>query len=405
MRPSLRFFAIAGLTLAMGLGGAPDRSHARTCVDKPDSLGVARVVDIDVSGGPMFGSITKRKSEKSFLGPKEVVLTFDDGPSPAITNSILRTLDDYCTKATFFSVGRMAISYPQTLKRILKKGHTLGGHTWSHPNNLRHIPFKRAIAQIEKGFSAISIAAGQPIAPFFRFTGLNDSPKLLDYLQKRGIGSFTVDVVSDDSFIHSPSKLTRITLERVERNKGGILLFHDIKRATARALPKILAGLKARGYKVVHLTSKYAFKRLNTYDAKLEPVLAKVLKRQAALKRASAKGAFVERGAQPQMAVFYGTLGPGKYAKMRYLGPPVTEIAPAPRQRLKPAAKKRRRDKSAGAKQRKRNHNRKEARSSPRKSQAFGPRKVEAMALGGSLRPQLRGTTNGRSNITRVTVR
>ena len=56
--------------------------------------------------------MTKRTKETSFLEPKEVVLTFDDGPVPWVTTPILDTLDKFCTKATFFSVGEMALAYP-----------------------------------------------------------------------------------------------------------------------------------------------------------------------------------------------------------------------------------------------------------------------------------------------------
>ena len=67
------------------------------------------------------------------------MLTFDDGPMPWITTSILDTLDQHCTKATFFSVGRMAIAYPETTRAIMLRGHTLGTHTWSHPLNIARL--------------------------------------------------------------------------------------------------------------------------------------------------------------------------------------------------------------------------------------------------------------------------
>ncbi|WP_273827979.1 polysaccharide deacetylase family protein, partial [Providencia rettgeri] len=81
----------------------------------------------------------KQAKEPRFLEPKEVILTFDDGPLPAITRSVLDTLDQFCTKATFFEIGEMAIAYPSTVKSVLARGHTVGTHTWSHPLNLRHL--------------------------------------------------------------------------------------------------------------------------------------------------------------------------------------------------------------------------------------------------------------------------
>ena len=268
---ALAFIAIAWVA------SAP--AHAADCADPSKALGVSRVIDIDTTGGPIFGSVTKREKEPDFLAPGEVVLTFDDGPVPWVTTPILDLLDQYCTKATFFSVGDMAVSYPDITKEVLSRGHTVGTHTWSHPNNLKRLPFEKAKDEIERGFAAVALAAQTDIAPFFRFPGLNDSDELLAYLQSRGIASFTVDVISNDSFIGSPQRIADRTLKLVKARKGGILLFHDLKKPTAKALPAILAGLKANGFKVVHLTSKAPIVPLATLDVELQPILAKAARR------------------------------------------------------------------------------------------------------------------------------
>ncbi|MEL7049377.1 MAG: polysaccharide deacetylase family protein [Pseudomonadota bacterium] len=244
-----------------------DLSPDQRCLHNPGGLGVSRIIEIDAHSGPLFGAITKEKKEPNFLGPKEVVLTFDDGPVPWITQPILDTLAKHCTRATFFSVGRMAINYPDALKAVVRAGHTVGGHTWSHPLNLRRLPVERAIAQIERGFSGIAKAIEGDVAPFFRFPGLSDSPQLLAYLQSRGIASFTVDVVSDDSFISDADELIRVTLARIRRANGGIILFHDIKTATAKALPVILDTLSEEGYKVVHLRARRTLSADPNYPA------------------------------------------------------------------------------------------------------------------------------------------
>jgi len=269
-------------------GGCPSASGA---------LGVARIVEIDAASGPLYGDITKYGKEDTFLGPKEVVLTFDDGPLPWITKSILDTLDRHCAKATFFSVGKMALAYPASVKDVLARGHTLGGHTHTHPLNIARLKPERAVDEIERGFAAIALAAGEPIAPFFRFPGLSDNPTLLAHLQSRGIATFTVDVVSNDSYIGDPSRLARLTLDRIEARQGGIVLFHDIKAATAKALPQILAELKSRGYKVVHLQSKSPLVPVAEYASTLTPLMAK--------SEARTEG-------KPTLVPFYGTTGPQK---------------------------------------------------------------------------------------------
>jgi peptidoglycan/xylan/chitin deacetylase (PgdA/CDA1 family) len=316
MRLMIRTFAAAlGAACAICACAAQSLATdavATDCKDPEKALGVSRVVEIDTASGPIFGSATKRDKEERFLAPDEVVLTFDDGPVPWVTTPILDTLDQFCTKATFFSVGEMALSYPAMTKEVLARGHTVGTHTWSHPNNLKRLTFDQAKDEIERGFAAVSLAAATGIAPFFRFPGLNDSDELLAYLQQRNIASFTVDVISNDSFIGSPQRIADRTLKLAVQQHGGILLFHDLKRPTAKALPAILAGLKAKGFKVVHLRAKADVVPLATLDSELQPILAKAPSRN--------------------LVPFYGPVPTPKTVSGE--DPAVTELVPAAKLRL-----------------------------------------------------------------------
>ncbi len=268
---------------------APADAIARSC-----AVGTSRTIEVDAKGGPIYGELTKLKTAPNLLAPKEVVLTFDDGPMPWITKAILDTLDRYCAKATFFSVGRMAAAYPATVKDIMARGHTLGTHTWSHPLSLKRLKREKAVDEIERGFAAVSAAAGQPIAPFFRFPGLNDSVELAAHLKDRNIATFTVDVVSNDSYIASPERLTRETLAKIEENRGGIVLFHDIKASTARALPQIMTELTARGYKIVHLVPRTPMKPAADLVAEVAPKIS---------------------GGAKTMLPFYGAISPSAATK------------------------------------------------------------------------------------------
>jgi peptidoglycan-N-acetylglucosamine deacetylase len=280
MRHTATRFVAAVLGALLAAPGASLAADDHSCAPG-QGLGVGRVIEIDTSTGPLYGDNTKYQKQSSFLQPKEVVLTFDDGPMPAITRSILDTLDKHCTKATFFHVGNMATAYPGDVRSVAAKGHTIGTHTWSHPLNIRRLKPEAALEEVERGFAAVAAAAGQPIAPFFRFPGLSDNEALLKHLQTRGVGTFTVDVISNDSYIHDADKLVRVTLERVEARQGGIMLFHDIKSSTARALPVILTELKRRGYTVVHMRSKHPFVPDPKYGPQFANVEAKVAARPA----------------------------------------------------------------------------------------------------------------------------
>ena len=63
---------------------------------------------------------------------KEIYLTFDDGPTPEITDWVLRTLEQYNAKASFFCIGRNIEKYPQIFENIIKAGHSVGNHSYNH---------------------------------------------------------------------------------------------------------------------------------------------------------------------------------------------------------------------------------------------------------------------------------
>ena len=141
--------------------------------DNPNALGVARVVQIDTTGGPGFGF--EHFKAYDFLRDHEVVLTFDDGPWPGNTPAVLKALADQCTKAMFFPIGKHAGWHPEILKQVAAAGHTIGSHTWSH-KDLSQLTADEAKDEIEKGIAAVSIALGnKPVAPFFRFPALRQS--------------------------------------------------------------------------------------------------------------------------------------------------------------------------------------------------------------------------------------
>jgi peptidoglycan/xylan/chitin deacetylase (PgdA/CDA1 family) len=67
------------------------------------------------------------------VNQKVIALTFDDGPNPKFTPDILKTLQQYHAKATFFVTGEYAEFYPNLVKREVAEGHEVANHTYSHP--------------------------------------------------------------------------------------------------------------------------------------------------------------------------------------------------------------------------------------------------------------------------------
>ena len=191
---------------------------------------MSRVVEIDTTGGPGFGF--QNYKEYDFLQPKEVVLTFDDGPLPGRTTAVLAALEAQCTKATFFSVGKVAGGYPEILRDVAKAGHTIGAHTVNH-KDLSKMKFDEAKDEIERSFSIVHRAVGGPTAPFFRFPFLRDSPELLKYLADRNIAVFSTDIDTFDFKGPQPEALVKHVMALLEKRGKGIILMHDIQPHTA----------------------------------------------------------------------------------------------------------------------------------------------------------------------------
>lgn len=270
---------LSAVCLAAGLYALPGgtgEAQAASCPGNKHALGVSRTVEIDTTKGPGFGMQQYRAFD--FLKPGEVVLTFDDGPLPKHTGKVLKALKHHCTKATFFPVGKLSVTYPKLIRQMIAEGHTVGVHGWSHPN-MPSKSFAAAIADIEKGASAVQLAAEGQAAPFFRFPYLADSRKLIGYLEKRNLSAFSTGVDSKDYKTGSVSTLIGKTMARLKRAKKGILLFHDIKSVTARGMPAFLKALKSNGFKVVHIRPSAALTTLAKYDQQIAKNNKKVAKK------------------------------------------------------------------------------------------------------------------------------
>jgi peptidoglycan/xylan/chitin deacetylase (PgdA/CDA1 family) len=232
----------------------------------PDALGVSRVVEVDTTGGPGFGF--EHFKQLDFLADKEVVLTFDDGPWPGNTPAVLKALADQCTKAVFFSIGKHASYHPEILRQVYAAGHTVGTHTWSHPNlNSKKFNDQQVKDEIEKGMSAVKLALGTSPAPFFRFPELQHNPAAVAYLGQRNVAIFSCDLDSFDFRKNStPDKVVQTVMTKLDKLGKGIILMHDFQKHTAEALPELLRRLKAGGYKVVQMKAKAPLETLAEYD-------------------------------------------------------------------------------------------------------------------------------------------
>jgi peptidoglycan-N-acetylglucosamine deacetylase len=252
------------LALAALIAGA---SAARAANCGPDALGTSRVIEVGVKGGLEVG--LKTYPETLPLANHEVILTFDDGPAAQTTPQILAALARECVRATFFEIGRNAERLPGIARREVMEGHTVGSHTYSHPQGtLRFMSDAAAREEVVKGMVAVEKAAyGQNFGahaptdlkdlklhtPFFRFPGFADTPELRRWLAANNVGVFSADLWAGDWVRMSPQEELRVVMRRLNRLGKGILLLHDTHQWTADMVPMLLRALKAKGYRIVQM--------------------------------------------------------------------------------------------------------------------------------------------------------
>lgn len=197
-------------------------------------------------------------------GSKVCYLTFDDGPSDR-TLEILKILDDYDAKATFFVVGTAKLEY---LPKIAEKGHTIGLHSNTHRYNEIYQStdayFKDLSAISDKVFNATGVRS-----KVIRFPGGGSNAtskkhcagimtRLTNQVRIKGYAYFDWNVDSGDAEGKNVSAktITSNVLNAAAKKNSVCVLMHDLgsKGTTVEALPEILKGLKEMGYRFEGLT-------------------------------------------------------------------------------------------------------------------------------------------------------
>ena len=176
---------------------------------------------------------------------KIIYLTFDDGPTPEITNWTLNLLQEYNAKATFFCLGKNIVEYPAIYQKIIEHKHVIGNHTNNHLNG-----FKTETSTYLKNidFSNYNFSETSKLfRPPYGKLKFSQSKKI----RKKGYKIIMWDVLSAD---FDPNISSQQCLENVISNtqNGSIVVFHDSVKAQEKlqfVLPKILGYYSEKGYR------------------------------------------------------------------------------------------------------------------------------------------------------------
>lgn len=183
---------------------------------------------------------------------KIVALTYDDGPHPKFTPEILRVLDKYHVKATFFMIGSRMEQYPDIVRAVLARGHVIGNHTYTHPKDILLDTPAQVIREIDKCEEVIERMTGRRTQLFRPPKGLLDGP-VLQIAEEEGYRTVLWSVSADHRGERAPLQMAQRVLSRVR--PGSIILAHDgtypMRWRDVAATPLIIEGLRRRGYRFV----------------------------------------------------------------------------------------------------------------------------------------------------------
>ena len=241
-------------------------------VDQP--TGAAPSQPIVPSPEPAKGAPRVTFTDCHVEGPY-IAFTFDDGPNPTQTPRLLKMLKDRGIKATFFCLGQCVAQSPEVAKQIVKEGHEIANHSWSHPL-LSKMGEEAVKDQIDRAHNVIRQTTGVTPTlfrpPYGGFT-------VRQRTWANGVWNYKTilwDVDSLDWKHRSPAKTESIIMS--ETKKGSIILCHDIHKTTVDAMPATLDALLAKGFKFVTVSELLKMHHEPVAQKKAQPAKAATAK-------------------------------------------------------------------------------------------------------------------------------
>jgi peptidoglycan/xylan/chitin deacetylase (PgdA/CDA1 family) len=190
---------------------------------------------------------------------KKVAITFDDGPVEN-TLEILKILDKYNVKASFFCIGKNIEENPEIFKSIIQKGHFVGNHSYSHTRKMGFLSTAKIVEEIQK-CDEIAFSVGGVKLNSFRppFGVIN--PRTKRALEITGHKVFGWNVRSYDAVLNSKRYILNRILKKIK--PGDVILLHDSKPQTADILEQLLLFLQTNQYTTLRVDNLFQIDAYN----------------------------------------------------------------------------------------------------------------------------------------------
>jgi peptidoglycan-N-acetylglucosamine deacetylase len=194
--------------------------------------------------------------------PGTIALTFDDGPDPDYTDRILDILNREGVKATFFVTGSQSLLHPSTIKRIIREGHELGNHSWTHPD-LSKLPDSMVKVELNATQRLLQVLSGNSVRllrPPYASDDMADTAEEAHVVElATSLGYFLIGAnLNPEDWSRPPKEeIVRRVLDLAVDGAGSVIELHDAggdRTNTVEALPELIDTLKAKGFRFVSLS-------------------------------------------------------------------------------------------------------------------------------------------------------
>lgn len=221
-------------------------------------LAIAIAVGVRFPNSGVFA----RPRYRAVTGRRELALTFDDGPDPRYTPALLDLLEAHNQRATFFVIGNRAERHPELLREIVRRGHELANHTWTHSYLTPFMSPDSLAAELSRTNAVIENTTGQRVRWFRPPVGLL-SPRVVRGAELAQVEIICWSATARDGTDRTPVNESVARLEP-ELTTGAILVMHDA-RMNQRSAPTatqivtpLLSRMEALGLRSVTLSELFA---------------------------------------------------------------------------------------------------------------------------------------------------